>query len=104
MPNRRSFLSLAAFALLCHCAQNGSANEGASTRGGGKGKLTVKGSDTMVILGQRWAEAYAKLDPGAVVQVSGGGTGTGIAALINGSTDICEASRPMNEREKEELL
>src|SRR5690242_19549550 len=58
----------------------------------------------MVILGQRWAEAYAKLDPNAIVQVSGGGTGTGIAALINGSTDICEASRPMNEREKEELL
>jgi phosphate transport system substrate-binding protein len=58
----------------------------------------------MVILGQRWAEGYAKVDPTAVVQVTGGGTGTGIAALINGSTDICEASRPMNEREKGELL
>ena len=58
----------------------------------------------MVILGQRWAEAYAKADPSAAVQVTGGGTGTGIAALINGSTDICEASRPMNEREKQELL
>jgi phosphate transport system substrate-binding protein len=58
----------------------------------------------MVILGQRWAEAYAKVDPTAVVQVTGGGTGTGIAALINGSTNICEASRPMNDREKEELL
>jgi len=58
----------------------------------------------MVILGQQWAEAYAKMDPTTVVQVTGGGTGTGIAALINGSTDICEASRPMNEREKEDLL
>jgi phosphate transport system substrate-binding protein len=57
----------------------------------------------MVILGQRWAEAYAGVDPQAVVQVTGGGTGTGIAALINGSTDICEASRPMSDREKEEL-
>jgi phosphate transport system substrate-binding protein len=65
--------------------------------------LTIKGSDTMVILGQRWAETYAKVDPNAAVQVTGGGTGTGIAALINGSTDICEASRPMNEREKAEL-
>jgi phosphate transport system substrate-binding protein len=66
--------------------------------------LTIKGSDTMVILGQRWAEAYAKVDPTVVVQVSGGGTGTGIAALINGSTDVCEASRPMTDREKDELF
>jgi len=58
----------------------------------------------MVILGQRWAEGYAKGDPTAVVQVTGGGTGTGIAALINGSTDVCEASRPMTGREREDLL
>ena len=93
-----------AFAFFCQCTQNNSATgEGVSGRSA-KGKLTIKGSDTMVILGQQWAEAYAKMDPTAVVQVTGGGTGTGIAALINGSTDICEASRPMNEREKEELL
>jgi phosphate transport system substrate-binding protein len=66
--------------------------------------LTIKGSDTMVILGQRWAEAYAKVDPSAIIQVTGGGTGTGIAALINGSTDICEASRPLGEKERAELL
>ena len=95
---------MAALALLCHCAQNGSSSgEGASARAGNS-RLTIKGSDTMVILGQRWAEAYVKVDPSAAVQVTGGGTGTGIAALINGSTDICEASRPMNEREKQELL
>ena len=58
----------------------------------------------MVILGQRWAEAYAQVDPVAVVQVTGGGTGTGIAALINGSTDICEASRPLSDREREEVI
>jgi len=57
----------------------------------------------MVILGQRWAEAYANGNPTAVVQVTGGGTGTGIAALINGSTDVCEASRPMSDREREDL-
>jgi len=62
--------------------------------------VTVKGSDTMVILGQRWAEEYMKKNPGAVIQVTGGGSGTGIAALINGSTDIAQASRPMKPEEK----
>jgi phosphate transport system substrate-binding protein len=104
MPTRRSFLFTAAFALLCHCTQGNHATNDGNSGKSGKGKLTIKGSDTMVILGQRWAEAYAKVDPSAAVQVTGGGTGTGIAALINGSTDICEASRPMMDREREELL
>jgi len=64
--------------------------------------ITVKGSDTLVRLGQRWAEEYMKANPGVVIQVSGGGTGTGIAALINGTTDICEASRDMKEQEYED--
>ena len=103
MATRRSFLLLAIFASLCHCTQ-GSPSSAEGTAGRvNRGKLTIKGSDTMVILGQRWAEAYAGIEPHAVVQVTGGGTGTGIAALINGSTDICEASRPMTDREKEDL-
>ncbi len=61
--------------------------------------ITIKGSDTLVRLGQRWAEEYMKENPEAVIQVSGGGSGTGIAALLNGTTDICEASRDMKERE-----
>jgi len=65
--------------------------------------LTVKGSDTMVILGQRWAEVYMNERRGAIVQVTGGGSGTGIAALINGTTDICQASRPMKDAEKAKL-
>lgn len=64
--------------------------------------ITVKGSDTMVILGQRWAEVFMSRNPGVTVQVTGGGSGTGIAALINGTTDIAEASRPMKDREKAE--
>ena len=63
--------------------------------------ITIKGSDTLVRLGQRWAEEYMKLNEGTVIQVSGGGSGTGIAALINGTTDICEASRDMKEKEYE---
>jgi phosphate transport system substrate-binding protein len=61
--------------------------------------ITIKGSDTMVILGQRWAEIYMKIHPDAIVQVTGGGSGTGIAALINGGTDICQASRPIKDDE-----
>jgi phosphate transport system substrate-binding protein len=65
--------------------------------------VTIKGSDTMVILGQRWAEVYMKKNPGANIQVTGGGSGVGIAALINGTTDIAESSRPMKDAEKTQL-
>jgi phosphate transport system substrate-binding protein len=65
--------------------------------------VTVKGSDTMVILGQRWAEQYMKRRPGAQIQVTGGGSGTGISALINGTTDICAASRVMKPSERKKL-
>ena len=64
-----------------------------------KSGLTIKGSDTMVILSQRWAEEYMKKYPEASIQVTGGGSGTGFAALINGTTDICNASRPIKSKE-----
>ena len=67
------------------------------------GTITVKGSDTMVVLGQRWAEEYMKKSPKTVIQVTGGGSGTGISALINGTTDICEASRSMKDTEKKQV-
>ncbi|MFZ4563921.1 MAG: phosphate ABC transporter substrate-binding protein [Bacteroidales bacterium] len=66
-------------------------------------KITVKGSDTMVILAQKWAEVYMKAHPETVVQVTGGGSGTGISALINGATDICNSSRPMKQSEMDKL-
>ena len=66
-------------------------------------KITVKGSDTMVILAQKWAEVYMKSHPDAVIQVTGGGSGTGISALINGATDICNSSRPMKQSEMDKL-
>lgn len=65
--------------------------------------VTVKGSDTMVILSQRWAESYMKKNPGKKVQVTGGGSGTGIAALINGTTDIANASRAMKSSESSKV-
>lgn len=67
------------------------------------GTVTVKGSDTMVILGQRWAEEFMKKNPGTKLQVTGGGSGTGISALINGTTDICMSSRPIKDAETEKL-
>ena len=66
-------------------------------------KITVKGSDTMVILAQRWAEKYMAAHPDVIIQVTGGGSGTGISALINGTTDICNASRPMKPSERDKL-
>jgi len=64
--------------------------------------VTIKGSDTMVILGQRWAETYMGKNQGTTIQVTGGGSGVGIAALINGSCDIAESSRPMKDAEKDQ--
>ncbi len=57
------------------------------------------GSDTMVNLAQAWAEEYAKVDPSVSVEVSGGGSGTGIAALINGTVDIANCSRRLEPGE-----
>lgn len=65
--------------------------------------ITVKGSDTMVILSQRWAELYMQKHPDVSIQVTGGGSGVGISALINGTTDICNASRPIKKAEVEKL-
>ena len=62
--------------------------------------ITIKGSDTMVILGQRLAEEYMAKNQGTIVQVNGGGSGTGIAALINGTADLAMSSRPMKDDEK----
>jgi phosphate transport system substrate-binding protein len=57
------------------------------------------GSDTMVNLAQAWAEEYAAVEPAVSVEVSGGGTGTGVAALINGTADIANCSRQMEAGE-----
>lgn len=65
--------------------------------------VTVKGSDTMVILVQRWAEAFMKKHPEASVQVTGGGSGTGIAALVNGTTVIAASSRSMKPAEAKRI-
>jgi len=61
--------------------------------------ITVKGSDTIVTMGQRWAEEYMKKNPDTTIQVTGGGSGVGIAALLNGTTDLANASRAIKDKE-----
>jgi len=57
------------------------------------GNITVKGSDTLVILAQKWAEVYMGQHADVKIQVSGGGSGIGFAALQSQTTDLCDASR-----------
>lgn len=66
-------------------------------------KITIKGSDTMVILAQKWAEVYMKQKSGVAIQVTGGGSGVGLASLINGTTDVATSSRPIKQTELEKL-
>ena len=62
-------------------------------------KLTIQGSTTVLPIAQAAAEAYMNNNPDADITVRGGGSGTGIAALIDGATDIADASRPMKDKE-----
>ncbi|MCX7935589.1 MAG: substrate-binding domain-containing protein, partial [Planctomycetota bacterium] len=71
-----------------------------AAKAGEKQTLSIKGSDTMVHLASQWAEEYMKKNPKAEISVTGGGSGTGIAALLNGTTDIANSSRNIEEKEK----
>jgi phosphate transport system substrate-binding protein len=64
--------------------------------------IMIKGSDTMVNVAQAWAEVYKTVAPNVDVEVSGGGSGVGIAALIKGTVDIANSSRDMKPEEKEQ--
>src|SRR5688500_3722341 len=65
--------------------------------------VTIKGSATMVIMNARLAETFMSKMPGTTIQVTGGGSGVGIAALINGTTDIAASSRPIKTSEIDKL-
>lgn len=94
---------LGAAAIAAGLAACGGSEPSGTTSNPAATNITVKGSDTMVILGQRWAEVFMQKNPGISVQVTGGGSGTGIAALINGTTSIAESSRPMKDKEKTDV-
>lgn len=63
--------------------------------------IQIKGSDTMVNLGQAWAEAFMEENPSVLIAVTGGGSGTGIAALLNRTCDIAQSSREISGKEFE---
>jgi phosphate transport system substrate-binding protein len=63
-------------------------------------RLSIRGSDTMLVLVQRWAERYMQLHPAITIEVAGGGSGTGLAALHAGTVEIAAASRPLSAREQ----
>lgn len=79
------------------------AQAGCRPRGAGAA-IQNKGSDTMVSVAQAWAEAYQRVVPGVAVEVSGGGSGTGIAALIRGTVHIANASRDIKPAEAAQVL
>ncbi|MDE0637604.1 MAG: phosphate ABC transporter substrate-binding protein [Candidatus Poribacteria bacterium] len=70
----------------------------------GRSIIKNKGSDTMVNLAQAWAEAYRGVADTVSVEVAGGGSGTGVAALINGTVDIANCSRQVKDKEKQKAL
>ncbi|MCU7846087.1 MAG: PstS family phosphate ABC transporter substrate-binding protein [Candidatus Thiodiazotropha sp. (ex Monitilora ramsayi)] len=90
MKSRSLIISSFALATLCF---------GLSVSAADRQLIQNKGSDTLVNVAQAWAEEYRNVDSNVAVAVSGGGSGTGIAAMINGTVDIANASRTMKSKE-----
>lgn len=82
------------------CKRN--SGDGTDQMGAAK-KVTIRniGSDTMVNLAQAWAEAYAQVEPTVSIEVSGGGSAVGVAALLNGTAEIANCSRKLDAKEVE---
>jgi phosphate transport system substrate-binding protein len=82
------------------CGSDSASAEGAPAPATGV-TIVNKGSDTLVNVALAWAERYMQLHPEVRISVTGGGSGTGIAALINGTVDLANASRDMKDEEIE---
>jgi phosphate transport system substrate-binding protein len=80
-------------------ADTGTGTPSTGTAAEPSGSLTVAGSDTMVNMAQAWADAYTEANQGVTIAVKGGGSGTGIASLINGTVDFADSSREMKPEE-----
>ena len=91
-------LMLAVALMLSGCTSNSPAAD-ASTL---SGSIKIIGSNTVTPVSSVWAENFMKANPKVSIAVSGPGTGVGIAALMDGTTDICQASRPMTAKEIEQ--
>jgi len=86
-------LILSTFTILTACGSN--------ENGGNNSRVLLqnKGSDTLVNVAQAWAEAYKEVNPKIAIAVSGGGSGTGISALLNGTVDLANSSRSLKQKE-----
>ena len=96
LAGARRALTLLTLVLLAACGSP----SGGTPRTGSPNSVVNIGSDTMVNLALGWAEAYQAQHPEVSLSVTGGGSGTGLAALINGTTDIANASRPIKDEER----
>jgi phosphate transport system substrate-binding protein len=109
---RSTFLAVALTTVLVTAALGlsacgGSSGDTSSSTGGNggsgqlSGSINVAGSDTMVNLAQAWSEAFMTANSGVNIAVKGGGSGNGITALINGTTDFADSSRNVKDEEKQ---
>ncbi len=102
MPASRFYLlSLLLLGLILTGCSRSAQGAGGAAGGDSNRAIQNKGSDTLVNLALAWAEAYRVVEPDLDIAVTGGGSGTGIAALVNGTVDIANASRQMKEAEIE---
>ncbi len=93
---RALILWLISACVLAACSTSSTQTDGATSY------IQNKGSDTIVNLALAWAEAYQAQRPNVRISVTGGGTGTGIAALMNGTVDLASASRKIKAEELQE--
>ena len=84
------------------CGKSDSTGAGGSS-GSAKNTVANIGSDTMVNLAAGWAEAYGAVDKSTLIEVNGGGSGVGIKGLINGTADLANSSRHIEDKERAEL-
>lgn len=98
VQKRLSIIFVACSLFLCGC-QGPASYDDEGVAYAQSSTIVNKGSDTMVNLALAWAEAYQNLHPEVRISVTGGGSGTGIAALINNTVDIANASRQIKSEE-----
>jgi phosphate transport system substrate-binding protein len=101
--HRKVFLAAVLFIILLSGCGGGSETSENAPSSSATTVIQNKGSDTMVNLALAWAEAYQKVKPQVSISVTGGGSGTGIAALANNTVDIANASRKIKPEEIEQI-
>ncbi|MHB1136606.1 MAG: phosphate ABC transporter substrate-binding protein [Coriobacteriia bacterium] len=83
----------------CAAGDDPVASETGTGTAGLEGTINVQGSDTLLNVSTAWSEAFMDANSGVEVSIQGGGSGTGIAALLNGTVDFANASREIKDEE-----